>query len=198
MRRARTTTRMKFSENWLRELVDDRRRSRDELAAALTMAGLEVEELTALGEGLDGVVVAEIVAAEKHPEADRLQVCTGRCRAGRAAADRLRRAECARRHQGAAGDGRRDACPAASRSRRPSCAASSRSACCARPRSWASTPMPPACSNCRPMRRSAQPLADYLGLPDASIELKLTPNRPDCLGLRRPGARRRRRCSAAQ
>ncbi|CAM5454794.1 Phenylalanine--tRNA ligase beta subunit OS=Rhodanobacter lindaniclasticus OX=75310 GN=pheT PE=3 SV=1 [Rhodanobacter lindaniclasticus] len=28
-----------------------------------------------------------------------------------------------------------------------------------------------------------QPLADYLGLPDASIELKLTPNRPDCLGL---------------
>jgi phenylalanyl-tRNA synthetase beta chain len=28
-----------------------------------------------------------------------------------------------------------------------------------------------------------QPLADYLGLPDASFELKLTPNRPDCLGL---------------
>ena len=28
-----------------------------------------------------------------------------------------------------------------------------------------------------------KPLADYLGLPDASIELKLTPNRPDCLGL---------------
>ena len=28
-----------------------------------------------------------------------------------------------------------------------------------------------------------KPLADYLGLPDASFELKLTPNRPDCLGL---------------
>ncbi len=29
-----------------------------------------------------------------------------------------------------------------------------------------------------------KPLAEYLGLPDAAIELKLTPNRPDCLGLR--------------
>jgi phenylalanyl-tRNA synthetase beta chain len=28
-----------------------------------------------------------------------------------------------------------------------------------------------------------QTLLDYLGLPDASFELKLTPNRPDCLGL---------------
>jgi phenylalanyl-tRNA synthetase beta chain len=65
---------MKFSENWLRELVDIKA-DRAELAHALTMAGLEVEELTVLGEHLDGVVVAEIVSAEKHPEADRLQVC---------------------------------------------------------------------------------------------------------------------------
>src|SRR3546814_4229924 len=34
-----------------------------------------VEELMPLGEELDGVVVARIVSAEKHPEADRLQVC---------------------------------------------------------------------------------------------------------------------------
>jgi len=66
---------MKFSENWLRELVEIKA-DRAALAHALTMAGLEVEELTVLGEGLAGVVVAEIVAAEKHPEADRLQVCT--------------------------------------------------------------------------------------------------------------------------
>ena len=65
---------MKFSENWLRELVEIQA-DRAQLAHALTMAGLEVEELTVLGEGLDGVVVGEIVAAEKHPEADRLQVC---------------------------------------------------------------------------------------------------------------------------
>ena len=65
---------MKFSENWLRELVEIQA-DRATLSHALTMAGLEVEELTPLGEGLDGVVVAEIIGAEKHPEADRLQVC---------------------------------------------------------------------------------------------------------------------------
>ena len=46
---------MKFSENWLRELVEIKA-DRTELAHALTMAGLEVEELTLLGDGLDGAV----------------------------------------------------------------------------------------------------------------------------------------------
>ena len=44
-------------------------------------------------------------------------------------------------------------------------------------------PMHRACWSCRPMRRSASRWRDYLGLPDASIELKLTPNRPDCLSV---------------
>ena len=65
---------MKFSENWLRQHVPTNA-TRDELAATLTAIGLEVEDMTALGESLDGVVVAQIVSAEKHPEADRLQVC---------------------------------------------------------------------------------------------------------------------------
>lgn len=65
---------MKFSENWLRQHVPTTA-TREELAATLTAIGLEVEEVTPLGEALDGVVVARIVSAEKHPEADRLQVC---------------------------------------------------------------------------------------------------------------------------
>ncbi|MEO8998981.1 MAG: YtpR family tRNA-binding protein, partial [Rhodanobacter sp.] len=65
---------MKFSENWLRELVEIKA-DRAELTHALTMAGLEVEGLTLLGEGVTGVVVALIIAAEKHPQADRLQIC---------------------------------------------------------------------------------------------------------------------------
>jgi phenylalanyl-tRNA synthetase beta chain len=65
---------MKFSENWLRQHVSTDA-TRDQLAATLTAIGLEVEEVTPLGEALDGVVVARIVSAEKHPEADRLQVC---------------------------------------------------------------------------------------------------------------------------
>ena len=65
---------MKFSENWLRSHVPTDA-SRDKLAATLTAIGLEVEEVTALGESLGGVVVARIVECARHPEADRLQVC---------------------------------------------------------------------------------------------------------------------------
>src|SRR6185312_16506306 len=65
---------MNFSENWLRELVEIDA-DRDTLVRALTMAGLEVEDVTPLGECLEQVVVAQIVAAERHPQADRLQIC---------------------------------------------------------------------------------------------------------------------------
>src|SRR5690606_39918062 len=65
---------MKFSENWLRSHVSTLA-NRDGLAATLTAIGLEVEEVTALGDGLAGVVVGRIVEAVRHPEADRLQVC---------------------------------------------------------------------------------------------------------------------------
>ena len=65
---------MKFSENWLRELVDIPV-GREELIHRLTMAGLEVEEAELRGEGLDDILVAEITACAPHPDADRLQVC---------------------------------------------------------------------------------------------------------------------------
>ncbi len=65
---------MKFPESWLREhvAVDA---SSAELAARLTAIGLEVEESTPIGGKLEGVVVAQIVSAERHPDAERLQVC---------------------------------------------------------------------------------------------------------------------------
>ena len=65
---------MKFSENWLREHVA-LDASSAELERRLTMIGLEVEGVERLGDGLDGVVVAKILSCEKHPQADRLQVC---------------------------------------------------------------------------------------------------------------------------
>lgn len=65
---------MKFPESWLRQHVQTEA-SHDEIAACLTAIGLEVEEDTAIGSALSGVVVAEIVAIAKHPEADRLNVC---------------------------------------------------------------------------------------------------------------------------
>ncbi len=65
---------MQFSENWLRSLVavDLDRQGLDD---ALTMSGLEVEEVNPIAPAFDKVVVAEIVSAEKHPDADRLQLC---------------------------------------------------------------------------------------------------------------------------
>src|SRR5690606_16607561 len=46
-----------------------------ELAHCLTMAGLEVEEAEPAAPPFTGIVVAEIVSAEQHPDADRLKVC---------------------------------------------------------------------------------------------------------------------------
>ncbi|HEX6829014.1 MAG TPA: hypothetical protein VF104_08550, partial [Burkholderiales bacterium] len=65
---------MKFSENWLRQFVDPPLTS-EELAHALTMAGLEVEALEAAAPPFSKVVVAEVVSVAKHPGADRLSVC---------------------------------------------------------------------------------------------------------------------------
>jgi len=65
---------MKFSEKWLREWVDPPLNT-GELAHRLTMIGHEVDALESHGEGLDGVIVAEVLEVKKHPDADRLNVC---------------------------------------------------------------------------------------------------------------------------
>ena len=65
---------MQFSEAWLRSLVNPALDT-SQLAHALTMAGLEVEALTPAAPPFNNVVVAEILSAEKHPNADRLRVC---------------------------------------------------------------------------------------------------------------------------
>jgi phenylalanyl-tRNA synthetase beta chain len=64
---------MKFSEQWLRTMVNPSLSS-EELSHLLTMAGLEVEELDPVAPEFNSVVIAEILTAEKHPDADRLQV----------------------------------------------------------------------------------------------------------------------------
>ena len=71
---------MKFSESWLRTLVDTKLTS-EELSHLLTMAGLEVEALDPVAPQFNDVVVAEVLDVTRHPDADRLNVCrvaTGR------------------------------------------------------------------------------------------------------------------------
>lgn len=65
---------MKFSESWLRNLVDPKLSS-EELSHLLTMAGLEVEALDPVAPAFDSVVVAHVLEVVKHPDADRLNVC---------------------------------------------------------------------------------------------------------------------------
>lgn len=64
---------MKFAYSWLREFVDTAQDVQS-LAHNLTMAGLEVEQIST-GAPFSGVVVARVVSVDAHPQADRLKVC---------------------------------------------------------------------------------------------------------------------------
>ena len=65
---------MQFPESWLREFCNPPLTTR-QLADLLTMSGLEVEELRPVAPPFSGVIVAEILEAVPHPQADRLRVC---------------------------------------------------------------------------------------------------------------------------
>ena len=65
---------MKFSEQWLREWVSPELTTQ-QLADQITMAGLEVDGIDPVAGEFSGVVVAEVISREAHPEADRLNVC---------------------------------------------------------------------------------------------------------------------------
>lgn len=65
---------MKFSEQWLREWVNPAIET-EALLHQVTMAGLEVDGIEAVAGEFSGVVVAEILSAEQHPDADKLRVC---------------------------------------------------------------------------------------------------------------------------
>ncbi len=65
---------MKFTLSWLKEhLATDA--SIDEIVERMTMTGLEVESVEDAGEKLKAFTVARVISAAKHPNADKLQVC---------------------------------------------------------------------------------------------------------------------------
>ncbi len=172
---------MKFSENWLRSHVPTSA-SRDELSAVLTAIGLEMEEVAALGEGLQHVVVARIVEAVRHPEADRLQVCKVDAGQGEllqivCGAPNARAGLVAPLAMVGAQIGELKIKPANLRG-----VESNGMLCSARELGLDSD-----ASGLFELPDDApvgQALAEYLGLPDASIEIKLTPNRADCFSVR--------------
>jgi phenylalanyl-tRNA synthetase beta chain len=65
---------MQFPESWLREFCNPPLTTA-ELADLLTMSGMEVEELRPVAPPFSKIVVGEVLSVERHPNADRLNVC---------------------------------------------------------------------------------------------------------------------------
>jgi phenylalanyl-tRNA synthetase beta chain len=65
---------MKFSINWLREFVD-LPKNPEEIAELLTRAGIETKNIETRGAQVNKVIVSQITASSRHPNADRLTVC---------------------------------------------------------------------------------------------------------------------------
>ncbi|MGC2628281.1 MAG: phenylalanine--tRNA ligase subunit beta [Candidatus Udaeobacter sp.] len=65
---------MKFSVNWLHEFVD-LPKSAEDIAELLTRAGIEIKKIEMRGANIDKVIVSQITASSRHPNADRLTVC---------------------------------------------------------------------------------------------------------------------------
>jgi phenylalanyl-tRNA synthetase beta chain len=172
---------MKFSENWLRSHVPTTA-TREELAATLTAIGLEVERVESLGDSLDGVVVARIVECARHPEADRLQVCRVDAGGGEplqivCGAPNARPGLVA--PLAAIGAKLGDVTIKSAKLR----GVESNGMLC----SAMELGLDADASGLLELPGDAPvgtPLGDYLGLPDASIEIKLTPNRADCFSVR--------------
>lgn len=65
---------MRISYNWLRQLLPELKHSAREVSETLTAVGLELEELIEFGEGLESVVLAEVLDVSPHPERGKLRL----------------------------------------------------------------------------------------------------------------------------
>lgn len=68
---------MKLSLDWLRDYVAlDATLNPQEIADALSNSGFEIESVVQTGADIDGVVIGRVLTCEKHPNADKLNLCT--------------------------------------------------------------------------------------------------------------------------
>ena len=171
---------MKFAESWLRAYVNPDM-STERLAESLTMAGFEVEEAKPFAPAFGQVVVAEVKSVTRHPNADKLTVCevdTGRdirtivCGAPNVAAGQ--RVPCA--IPGAVLPGGLEIRPTTVRG-----VESNGMLCSAR--ELALSEDHSGLLVLAPDAPIGTDIRAYLALDDTVFLLKLTPNRPDCLGV---------------
>ena len=67
---------MKILLSWLKNYVDLKEISHEEISVKLTMAGLEVEDIYSEAEVYKGFIVGLVKAKQKHPNADKLSLFT--------------------------------------------------------------------------------------------------------------------------
>jgi hypothetical protein len=90
---------VKFTLSWLKDHLDTNA-SVAEIADALTRCGLEVEGIENPADTLGAFTIAHVLTAERHPQADKLQVLSVDTGDGDPRAGGVRRAQRARRHEG--------------------------------------------------------------------------------------------------
>jgi phenylalanyl-tRNA synthetase beta chain len=66
---------MKVSVNWLKQYLDFELPEINELAEIIGSKLGEIEEIESIGPKYDGIVIVKVLSVEKHPDADRLNVC---------------------------------------------------------------------------------------------------------------------------
>ena len=172
---------MKFSERWLREWVDPPL-STAELAERLTGAGLEVDSVQPVAEDLSKVVVAEVVEVQPHPGADRLTLCrvdaaTGEQLSVVCGAPNVRRGMRA----ALALPGAR--LPEGVKVRRSRIRGEESKGMLCSARELGLGPEEDRIIELSGDARAGRDLRDELSLDDVTIDVELTPNRGDCLGL---------------
>ena len=173
---------MRIPLSWLRDFVDVPWGAK-ELGARLTMSGFELEALETAAPPFSGVVVAEIVEAAKHPQAEKLQVCKVRAARRRAAADRLRRRECARRSQDRAGHRRRQTTRRQGHHRGQAARRGVVRHVVLRRRSWVSRTASEGIIELPADAPVGTDLRAYMQLDDEILELNVTPNRGDAMSV---------------
>jgi phenylalanyl-tRNA synthetase beta chain len=172
---------MKFSEKWLREWVDPPVTTM-ELVRQLTMAGLEVDSVERLDTGVEGLVVGEVLSVEKHPDADKLRVCKVDAGQGE-----VLQVVCGAPNVRAGGKyplariGARLPGDVTIRKSRLRGVESHGMLCSARELGLGDAHQ--GLMELPPETRTGEDIGALLGLDDALIDIDLTPNRGDCLGI---------------
>lgn len=172
---------MKFSEQWLREWVNPRISS-NELVEAITMAGLEVDDVEPVAGAFQGVVVGEVTAVAPHPEADKLSLC--QVWDGRETLDVVCGAPNVRAGLRAPFARPGATLPGGMEIQRTEVRGQvSNGMLCAE----SELELSDAADGLMELSAEAEPgtdLREWLGLDDRSLDVDLTPNRSDCLSIR--------------